>query len=205
MAGIWSFRLNFVKNVCLNYYSRNLVSLNFRVITPESSNESPWISIWQLVKPHVNYCVDILKARWLRPALAESYWLLRVTLSRELVAVDVWNAPDQRHNCRVAGVRTAPPPPAKLNVKPGPYLVCILVFTILLISVDCVFLRFSECFLVISCFGIAVQYRICYCFSTIFWVLSSRLSSAKFPPGSNLWLRHCTWSKQGCTADKNYV
>jgi len=29
-AGIWSFRLNFVKNVCLNYYSRNLVSFNFR-------------------------------------------------------------------------------------------------------------------------------------------------------------------------------
>ena len=143
------------------------------VITPESSNEFPWISIWQLVKPHVNYCVDILKARWLRPALAESYWLLRVTLSRELVAVDVWNAPDQRHNCRVAGVRTAPPPPAKLNVKPGPYLVCILVFTILLISVDCVFLRFSECFLVISGFCIPVQYRICYCFSTTVWVLGS--------------------------------
>jgi len=30
MAGIWSCRLNFVKNVCLNYYSRNLVSFNFR-------------------------------------------------------------------------------------------------------------------------------------------------------------------------------
>jgi len=30
-----------------------------------------------------------LKARWLRPAFAESYWLLRVTLSKELVAVHV--------------------------------------------------------------------------------------------------------------------
>jgi len=30
MAGIWSCRLNYVKNVCLNYYSRNLVLFNFR-------------------------------------------------------------------------------------------------------------------------------------------------------------------------------
>jgi len=28
MASIWSFRLNFVKNLCLNYYSRNLVLFN---------------------------------------------------------------------------------------------------------------------------------------------------------------------------------
>jgi len=31
MAGVSSFKLNFVKNVCLNYYSRNLVLFNFRV------------------------------------------------------------------------------------------------------------------------------------------------------------------------------
>jgi len=36
-----------------------------------------------------NYCVDILKARWLRPAFAESYRLLRVTLSKKLLAVRV--------------------------------------------------------------------------------------------------------------------
>ena len=29
MAGIWLFRLNFVKNLCLNNYSRNLVLYNF--------------------------------------------------------------------------------------------------------------------------------------------------------------------------------
>jgi len=40
----------------------------FVVITPESSNEFPWISIWRLAKPHADYCVDILKARWPRPA-----------------------------------------------------------------------------------------------------------------------------------------
>jgi len=67
------------------------------VITPESSNEFPWTSIWRLVKPHANYCVNILKARWLRPAFAESYRLLRVTLSKELVAFHVSNAPDQWH------------------------------------------------------------------------------------------------------------
>jgi len=58
------------------------------------------------------------KAHWLRPAFAESCWLLRVTLSKELVAVHVWNAPDQWHNWQVAEVRTAPSP-AELNVKTG--------------------------------------------------------------------------------------
>ena len=87
------------------------------MITPESSNECPceWISRWRLVKPHANYCVDMLTARWLRPAFAESYRLRRVTLSKELVAVHVSNAPDQWHNWR-----TTPPPLAKLNVKTGP-------------------------------------------------------------------------------------
>jgi len=118
MADIWSFRLNFVKNVCLNYYSRNLVSFNFRVDNARVYSEFPWISIWRLVKPHASYRVDILKARWLRPVFAESYRLLRVTLSKERVAVHVWDAPDQWHNWRVAGVGIAPP--SKINVKTGP-------------------------------------------------------------------------------------
>jgi len=42
-----------------------------------------------LVNPYANYCVDILKARWLRPAFAESYRLLRLTQPKELVAVHV--------------------------------------------------------------------------------------------------------------------
>ena len=144
-------------------------------ITPESSNEFPWISIWRLVKPHAKYCVNILKARWLCPAFAESYRLRRVTLSKELVAVHVWNAPAQWHNWRTS-------PLAKLNVKTGPLLACISVVTILLVSVDCCLLRLWECFPVISVFCIAVQYRVCYRFSTIFWVLASGLPSAKFPP-----------------------
>ena len=187
MAGIWSFRLNFVKNACLNYYySRNLVSFNFRGDNAIVFNEFSWISIWRLVMPHANYCVDILKARWLRPAFVEPYWLLRVTLSEELVAVHVWNAPDHWHNWRWQGCELLP---CQANVKTGPLpSLYFLVFrpTIPLVSVDVVFLRFSECFPVISGFCIAIQYRICYCLSTIFWVIASGLPSAKFSPGSNL-------------------
>jgi len=36
-----------------------------------------------------NYCVDILKAVWLPPAFVESYRLLCVTLSKEIVALHV--------------------------------------------------------------------------------------------------------------------
>ena len=46
-------------------------------MTPESYNAFPWISIRRLVKPHAIYCVRILKARWLLPAFAELYRLLR--------------------------------------------------------------------------------------------------------------------------------
>ena len=44
-------------------------------ITPGSSNELRRILIWPLVKRYVDYYVDILKARWLRPVFAESYRL----------------------------------------------------------------------------------------------------------------------------------
>jgi len=39
-----------------------------------------------LVKSNADYCVDILKARWLR---AESYRLFRVNQAKEFVAVRV--------------------------------------------------------------------------------------------------------------------
>ena len=94
--------------ICLIYYSQIYFYSTFVVVMPKSSNEFPWISIWRLVKPHANYCVDIPKARCLCPAFAESYQLIHVTLSKELVAVHVWNAPDQWHNWLVAGGK--PPP-----------------------------------------------------------------------------------------------
>ena len=124
-------------------------------------------SRWGLVMHHLNYFVYILKALWLRPAFAESYRLWRVTLSKELVGVHVWNAPDQWDNWRAAGVR-ATTTPVKLNVKTGPLLSLHLVFSILLVSVDCCFLRFSECFPVISCFCIAVQIPVLLLFLNYF-------------------------------------
>jgi len=127
----------------------------------------------------VGQAVCQILCRYTQSMLAASCvcWIVPIatcTLSKELVGVHVWNAPDQW-------------------------------YTIILVSVDCCFLRFSERFPVMSGFCIAVQHRVCYCFSTIFWVLASGLPSAKFLPGSNLQLRHCTWSKQGCTANKSYV
>jgi len=113
------------------------------------------------------------------------YWIVPIVTCdsiKRLVVVHVWNAPDQWHNWR-----TDPPPPAKLNVKTGPLgslyfgIYYSFGFSRLLF-----FLRFSKCFLVILGFCIAVQYRVYYCFSTIFWVLASGFSSAKFHHGSNL-------------------
>ena len=145
------------------------------MIMPGFSNVFPWISIWRLVNPHANYCVDILKARWLRPTFAELYRLLRVTLSKEVLAVHVWNAPNQWHNWRVAGVRTASPCQGKCKNRAPTYLYIGIYYSF----------GFSR--LLFFCgFCIAVKYRICYCFSTIFWVLACGLPSAKFPHGSNL-------------------
>jgi len=154
---------------------------------PKSFHESQydgWSSCMQTI------CVDILKARWLRPAFAESYWLLRVTLSKDLVAVHVWNAPDQWHNWRLAGVRT--PSPVKLNEKTGPLPSLYIGIYYSFGFSRLLFYAFLECFPVTSGFCTAVQYWICYSFSTIFWVLTSGLHSAKFPTGLNLWLRQCT-------------
>jgi len=72
--------LTIIRQNCVPY-SWNLVFFTCSdpvLITPGSSNEFPWISIWRLVKPHADYCVDIQNARWLRPVFTESYRLLRV-------------------------------------------------------------------------------------------------------------------------------
>ena len=149
---------------------------------PTSFHESQFDG-WSNRMPTI---ASIYSNHGLLPALAELYQLLRVTPSKEIVAVHVWNTPDQWHNWRVARVRTAFP--VKLNVKTGPFLACISACSIYYsfgfsrLS----FFRFSEYFPVISGFCIAVQYWIFNCFSTIFWVLACGLPSAKFPRGSNL-------------------
>ena len=152
------------------------------MITPGSSNEFPWISVWRLVKLHANHCVHISKTRWLRPAFAESYRLVHVTLSKELVAVHVWNAPNYWHNWLVAGVKTAPPP-AKLNVKTGPLP---SLYFRSYYSFGFSRLLFFGTFSSVFVFLIAFKYRIYCCFSTIFWVLACGLPSVKFPSCSYL-------------------
>jgi len=144
MASIRLLRLNFVKNVCLNYYSQNLVLVIFR---GDSAR------VIQQVSMNLNMMVGQaacqLLCRYTQSTLAAScvYWIVPIVMcdpSKELVAVHVWNAPDQWHDWRVAGVRISPP--VKLNAKPGPDLGCILVFTILLVPVDCCFFTFFGMF-----------------------------------------------------------
>jgi len=58
----------------------------------------PWLRLWSQYdrwssRMPIIY-VDILKTRWLRPVLIESYRLLRVKHAKELVPVRVWNAHD---------------------------------------------------------------------------------------------------------------
>jgi len=158
------------------------------VITPKSSNELPQISIWRLVKPHANYCVDILKARWLGPAFAESYRFLRVALSKELVAVHIWDAPDHWHNWRVAGVRSAPP--TKTNVNAGPLSSLYFGIYCYLVSVDWCFVAFFAVFSDDFVFFIPsipdLLLFLEYFLSVSQWAVQLRVTLATCPPGSNL-------------------
>ena len=78
VAGIWSFRLNFVKNLCLNYYLFNFRGDNASVFQRVSMNlnMTGGQPACQLLCRY-----SLLKARWLRPACVELYRLLCVTLS----------------------------------------------------------------------------------------------------------------------------
>ena len=107
----------------------------------------------------------------------------------------------------ISGITDEPPPLplAKLNVKTGPlrslYFGIYSSFGFSRLLFFAFFGVFSSDFgFLYSC-----SIRVCYCFSIIFWVLASGHPSPKSPHGSNLWLRHCTRSKQGCTADTSYA
>jgi len=203
MAGIWSFRLNLVKNLCLNY-SRNLVLFNFRGNNARvfqrvsmNLNMTAGQAAWQLLCRYTQSTLAESRACWIAPIV--TCGSIKRTCGCTCLKC-AWSV------ALLTGGRGANRPPWQVkNVKTGPYLACILVFTILLVSVD------SCSFVFIGVFS--GDFRFFYSRSTsdlllflnYFLSVSKRLSSAKFLPGSNLQLRHCTWSKQGRTADKSYV
>jgi len=150
MASIWSFRLNFIKNFCLNHYSRNLVLFNFR-----GDNARAFQRVSMNLDMTVGQAASQLFCLYTQSTLATSCvcWIVPI------VAYDSIN---RTCGCsclkctwavaKLTGGRGANRLPCQAKCKPGPYLACILVFSILLISVGCCFLRFLECFPVISCF-----------------------------------------------------
>jgi len=182
MAGIWSFRLNIVKNLCLNYYLRNLVLFNFRGDNAKSSNEFPWISVWRLVKPHANYCVDILKHTGCVLRLlnrTDCYvWLYQKNLCMFMFEMHLISGiTDGWQGCEPHR------PPAKRNVKTGPLP---SLFTIFLVSVACCFFAFFGVFSgdfgflysrSIPDFGLFLNY---------FLSVGRWAPSAEFPRGWNL-------------------
>jgi len=148
---IWSFRLNFVKNLCLNYYSRNLVLFNFR-----GDNARVFQRVTINLNMTVGQAACQLLCRYTQSTLTGSCvcWIVPIVTCgsvQRIVAVHIWDAPDHWHNWRVAGVRSAPL--TKINVIAGPLsslyfgIYCSFGFSRLLF-----FLRFSECLLMISGF-----------------------------------------------------
>jgi len=117
MAGIWSFRLNFVKILFLSYSSRNLVLFNFRV---DNARFFGRVAM-NVSMTTVGQAACQLLCRYTQStlaALAESYRLLRVSLSKEL-----WLFMFEMH--LVSGITDGwqgcePHPLTKPNVKTRP-------------------------------------------------------------------------------------
>jgi len=105
------FRLNFVKNLCLNYYSRNLVLINFR-----GDNARVFQRVSMNLNMTVGHVACQLLCRYIESTLAvlaESYRLLRVTCGCSCWKC-TWSV------AQLTSGRGANRPPAKLNVKTGP-------------------------------------------------------------------------------------
>jgi len=169
MAGIWSFRLNFVKDVCLNYYSRNLVSFNFR---GDNARVFQRVSIQVNLNMTVGQGACQLLCRYTHSTLTTScvFWIVPIATCdsiKELVAVHVWNAPDQWHNWQTAPSRP-PAPLAKLNVKTGPLPSLYLGIYYSFGFSRLLFFAFLECFPVIWVFV--------YLFNTGFAIVSQLFS-----------------------------
>ena len=118
MAGIWSFRLIFVKNLCLNYYSRNLVSFNVR---------GDKARVFQRVSINLNTTVgqaaSQLLCRYTQSILTASCvcWIVPISTLR-LYQKNLWLFMFEMHLISgiTSGWQVCQPPPAKLNVKTGP-------------------------------------------------------------------------------------
>jgi len=103
-----------------------------------------------------------------------AYWRNKVSVS--------W-CHDQWRNLRGTGMWTDPP--GKLDVKTGRPFRLYFGFSFFFAFQQVVFLRFSECFPLISGFSVNIHIRIHHHFTIFFWVLASEPPSAKFPP----WLK----------------
>jgi len=122
MAGIWSFKLNFVKNLCFNYYSRNLVSFNFRV---DNARVFQWVSM--NLNMTFDQAVCQLLCRYSQSTLAASCvcWIILIVTCDSIKRTCgcsclkctwsvAWLTGGRGAN------RPPHPPPAKLNVKTWP-------------------------------------------------------------------------------------
>ena len=115
MADICSFRLNFVKNVCLNYYSRNLVSFNFR---GDNARVFQWVSI--NLNMTVGQAACQLLCRYTHSTLAASCvcWIVPIVTCDSIKRTCGCSC--LKCTWSVAYLTNRPRPPAKLNVKTGP-------------------------------------------------------------------------------------
>jgi len=126
MAGIWSFRLNFVKNLCLNYYSRNLVLFNFG-----GDNARVFQQVSMNLSMTVGQATCRLLCRYIRSTLAASCvcWIVPIVTfdsvkrtCRCLCLKCTWSVASLTGG---RGANRSAPCQTKCKNCMGPYLACI--------------------------------------------------------------------------------
>ena len=155
------------------------------VITPESSNEFPWIPVWRfssrmpaIVSIHSKHAGCVC---WIVPIVTFDSIKRTCGCLFEMHLISGITDGCEPHR-----------PPAKRNVKTRPLPSCILVFAILLISVDCCFFAFFGVFS--SDFGFLYSRSI----PNLLFFLHYFLSVGQWVPFSQVspWLKpYCVWSK----------
>ena len=104
MASVWSLRLNFVKNLCLNYYSGNLVSFNFR---GDNTRVFQRVSIRVNLNMTVGQAKCQLLCRYTHSTLAASCicWIVAIAW---LYEKNLWLFMFEMH--LISGITDEPPP-----------------------------------------------------------------------------------------------